>query len=95
MGNSGTVISLDRSQGKINQLKETIERFGITNVIVLRADSSKICEMEAQISDSELNNDKKSLLSLLNTKVSFRPHSFDRIMLDAPCSGIGKALRVS
>lgn len=63
MKNEGTVVAIDKYESKLNLIKASCQRLGITNVETLAADSSELTIEPA-----------------------------DRILVDAPCSGLG-ALR--
>ena len=65
MQNRGTLIAIDRSEARMNQLKAEMRRLGITIVEPLAL------PLETAIKSGELR----------------RP--FDRILVDAPCSGLG------
>jgi len=60
MGNQGTIIAIDKYEHKLNLIKQSCERLGLTNVNTVVADSVH-CDM---------------------TPV-------DKVLLDAPCSGLG------
>jgi len=79
MKNSGTVIALDKSSNKINAINRNCERLGVTNVRAFVMDGTKCI--------AESKNDISSVDSL---EPPFPPCSFDRILLDAPCSALGQ-----
>jgi NOL1/NOP2/sun family putative RNA methylase len=67
MENSGCIIANEISLGRIGILNTNLERCGVSNVIVTRADGIRFCRK-------------------LRDKSSMR---FDKILVDAPCSGEG------
>jgi len=78
MENSGNVIALDKSLNKINAINRNCERLGVTNVRTFVMDGTK-CVAET--------NDSFSVDSL---EPPFPLGTFDRILLDAPCSALGQ-----
>lgn len=60
MMNQGQVIAIDKYEHKLNLIKTSCERLGITNTITIAADSS-----------------------------NFTMSPVDKILVDAPCSGLG------
>eukprot|EP00744_Colponema_vietnamica_P009812 GILI01013924.1.p1 GENE.GILI01013924.1~~GILI01013924.1.p1 ORF type:complete len:462 (+),score=52.99 GILI01013924.1:42-1388(+) len=75
MQNRGRVVALDRSGVKINIIKENASRLGITIIEAYKGDSSKACTSDTSSPD-------------FNTS-QFLPNSFDRVLLDPPCSALG------
>jgi 16S rRNA (cytosine967-C5)-methyltransferase len=65
LGNKGKVYAVDKYEAKINMMKATAERLGVTNVEFIHDDAN------------DFQNE-----TLKNLK-------FDKILLDAPCSGLG------
>ena len=68
LGNRGTVIANDVSRHRMPALRDSLDRLGIVNVSVTRADGG-------------------SLPSAIGT--------FDRVLVDAPCSGEGTVRKIS
>ncbi len=66
MNNTGLIVANEKSLGRIKILSSNLERCGVSNVIVTRADGVKLCE------------------NFLDKKIEF-----DKILVDAPCSGEG------
>jgi 16S rRNA C967 or C1407 C5-methylase (RsmB/RsmF family) len=73
MGNTGTVIATERSKSKITQIQQLAQRLELSNIQVYHLDSTKVLK-KAQHSP---------------WKEIFFEGSFDKILLDPPCSGIG------
>lgn len=65
LGNKGRIYSVDKYDAKINMMKATAQRLGITNIEFLQDDAADF-----------QNETLKSM-------------KFDKILLDAPCSGLG------
>ncbi|KAF5273952.1 hypothetical protein FQA39_LY01067 [Lamprigera yunnana] len=78
MKNKGTLIAIDRTPSKVEALKETCDKFKAT-VHIFQANSTKI--LDKQSNEDAWNPLKEAL---------FPKNYFDRILLDAPCSGLGK-----
>jgi len=66
MQNTGLIIANEKSLGRIKILSSNLERCGVTNTIITRADGAKLCE----------KFEEEKIL-------------FDKILVDAPCSGEG------
>ncbi|CAH2001790.1 unnamed protein product [Acanthoscelides obtectus] len=75
--NQGTIVAIDKTKNKVKQLKALCEKFG-AKVHCFEADSTKIVAL-SQISDKTVCDGPP-----------FSPEAFDRILLDAPCSVLGK-----
>nr|CAI5843796.1 unnamed protein product [Callosobruchus analis] len=76
-GDIGTIIAIDKTKNKVRQLEALCEKFG-ANVNYFEADSTKIVAGN-QMSDK-----------IVTDGPPFGPETFDRILLDAPCSVLGK-----
>lgn len=70
------VIAIDKSSAKVNQITENARKLGLTNIAAYAFDSIKAVRL---VSDQSSN-----------TEPPFEPESFDRILLDAPCSALGQ-----
>ncbi|CAL4160001.1 unnamed protein product, partial [Meganyctiphanes norvegica] len=96
MKNTGLVIAIDRSQARINQIETRARSLDLSNIKTFCYDSSKIILISRnQTIDSQLKTKKMSLEECTNKNVHqisppFLPLSFDYILLDAPCSGLGQ-----
>ncbi|XP_025836194.1 putative methyltransferase NSUN6 [Agrilus planipennis] len=77
MKNKATLIAIDKTPSKIERLRTNCNKFN-TNVHIFQADSTKIF-------DGTLD-ESKSVVS----GPPFCGESFDKILLDAPCSALGK-----
>jgi len=69
MGNSGSVIALERSKTRCQILRENVARWGADNVEVRAMDASKASQV-------------------------LPANSFSKVLLDAPCSGLGQRPRL-
>lgn len=74
MEDTGQIIALDKSQNRVSLLKENIQRFQFQCVECFTFDSTKSLSTTANI--EELGP-------------PFAEETFDKILLDAPCSGLG------
>uniref|UniRef100_A0A1B6CGZ5 SAM-dependent MTase RsmB/NOP-type domain-containing protein n=1 Tax=Clastoptera arizonana TaxID=38151 RepID=A0A1B6CGZ5_9HEMI len=77
MENTGEIIALDKSQKKIDRIISLCECLGISCVKAYVCDSTK-CTRD------DIEEEKRS------TYPFFTPSSFDSVLLDAPCSGLGQ-----
>ena len=78
MQNQGTIIALDRQPERLTRLAENCQRLGIKIVDMQKCDIAIDCPDTTPWPDN-------SSLSL--TRAFTKP--FDRILVDAPCSGLG------
>ena len=67
---NGEILAIDRSNIRLELLKENLERLNIKSVKAIHADATKLIQIEPKYFNY-----------------------FDRILLDAPCSGIGTLSR--
>ena len=79
MKNTGTIFANDLSMSRVAILSANLERCGVTNTIVTRHDATEFA--------SKIN-------SLRNNDPIFKDFYFDKVLVDAPCSGEGN-IRVS
>lgn len=75
MKDTGTVIALDKVKKKITEMERKIEELKYKSVKCFALDSSKCI--------------KDSASGTLAEGPPFLPCSFDKVLLDAPCSGLG------
>ncbi|XP_046459272.1 tRNA (cytosine(72)-C(5))-methyltransferase NSUN6-like isoform X1 [Daphnia pulex] len=87
MENKGSVIALDKSASKIKQIQENSAKLGLTNITAFVQDSTTACIMEKP---EHLQEYETTAAASLQTSPPFLPNSFDRILLDAPCSALGQ-----
>ena len=78
MQDTGLVVALDNRQSRVNMLEGTIERFKLQCVKTFVFNSTKCCDLHRLTGIPE------------NLSPPYPPDSFDRILLDAPCSGLGQ-----
>lgn len=79
MSDTGRIIAMDKTPNKLKLLESKMEAFGVNSVQCFAFDSTKaLYDNQAPI----INNDQ-----LLQPP--FRPGTFDRVLLDAPCSALG------
>lgn len=72
----GHIIALEKIKSKVEKLKRNVEKFACKNVQVFCFDSTKAVSVEIK---SDLCNSPPFLME-----------TFDRILLDGPCSGLGQ-----
>ncbi len=79
INNTGTIIANEISLGRIRILASNTERCGVTNTIISKKDAISLCK----------NLKKQGELKKIEGKGTLVPYQFDKILLDAPCSGEG------
>ncbi|KAL5496948.1 hypothetical protein EMCRGX_G013328 [Ephydatia muelleri] len=79
MRDKGCLIALDKTAPKIFKLKQNVERFRLSLVHCFIFDSTKALYKSAN-----------EFVPLIPTPPPYLPESFDRILLDAPCSALGQ-----
>ncbi|EDV22957.1 uncharacterized protein TRIADDRAFT_28123, partial [Trichoplax adhaerens] len=77
MKNKGTIIALDKSKSKLHKIKSNAERLNLSCIEVFAFDSTKAVADICQCQEG------------LRCP-PFALESFDRILLDPPCSGMGQ-----
>ncbi|XP_006869950.1 PREDICTED: putative methyltransferase NSUN6 [Chrysochloris asiatica] len=76
MHDQGEVIALDKIANKVEKIKQNASLLGLNSIKAFCFDGTKALKLE-MAEDTE-------------GKPPFLPESFDRILLDAPCSGMGQ-----
>src|SRR5690606_34367599 len=80
MKNEGKVYAIDKSASKVEGIKKLCKQMGISCIQAVQADSTKIL--------------RGDLLRESTTTIQFDAETFDRILLDPPCSGLGQRPRI-
>ncbi|GLV35936.1 uncharacterized protein CBL_09846 [Carabus blaptoides fortunei] len=80
MENTGVLIALDKSSNKLKRLKQRSKEFGLSSTSAFECDATKCCDQTLPALDAS---------SLLSHGPPFPAETFDKILLDAPCSGLG------
>jgi 16S rRNA (cytosine967-C5)-methyltransferase len=80
MDNRGQILAIDRQKDRLKLLEENCRRLGITIVTAVVRDAREPVEALHAVGN---DGDKPSGLSSVPGEL------FDRILLDAPCSGLG------
>ncbi|XP_059472096.1 tRNA (cytosine(72)-C(5))-methyltransferase NSUN6-like isoform X2 [Neocloeon triangulifer] len=75
MQNEGTLIAIDRTEKKCDLVRQTCEKFGAKS-LVFCYDSTKACQDNVE--------------RVIEEGPPFSQNSFDKILLDAPCSALGQ-----
>ncbi|XP_026327101.1 putative methyltransferase NSUN6 [Hyposmocoma kahamanoa] len=73
--NQAIIIAIDKTPQKATKIRINCDTQGVTCVSAYPYDSTKIC--------SEISSD-------VNGGPPFPPNCFDKVLLDAPCSGLGQ-----
>uniref|UniRef100_A0A8D8Q7L6 Methyltransferase NSUN6 n=1 Tax=Cacopsylla melanoneura TaxID=428564 RepID=A0A8D8Q7L6_9HEMI len=74
MDDTGILIALDKSKARVSRLNESLQSLGLSSVQTHQFDSTLIHASSEQDID----------------RMNLQQQSFDRILLDAPCSGFGQ-----
>jgi 16S rRNA (cytosine967-C5)-methyltransferase len=77
MQNQGTIIALDRHGDRLLRLMANCKRFGISIVQTHECDMTDLLKIPSEVA------------ALPTAHRSFLIEPFDRILVDAPCSGLG------
>jgi 16S rRNA (cytosine967-C5)-methyltransferase len=80
MANRGEIVAVDRVAGRLNRVMDNCRRLGITAVAPVVGDLRMLINEGRSLSDPSVRRSSRQA-SLLKP--------FDRILLDAPCSGLG------
>ena len=99
MANKGMLVAVDRSRRKMVQLSERMQTLGASCVVPLAIDSTKLVDHEAAAGGSAQDvvhraaprEDEAQLLNI----GGFPRCSFDRVLLDGPCSALGQRPRLT
>ena len=95
IGNDGLVIACEKGRKKMEQARALFRSMGATCIVPIATDSTKLLltdERSTRLSPKEIieaaeaNSENKD--GFLKVK-GFYPKSFDRILLDPPCSALG------
>ncbi|XP_015787895.1 putative methyltransferase NSUN6 [Tetranychus urticae] len=82
MNLTGTLIACDVSKSRIDKLKANLERWEMDQFVSVFTHD---CTKPINIKDGQTNSSNQSHL-----EPPFCEETFDRILLDAPCSGLGQ-----
>ncbi|XP_049420668.1 tRNA (cytosine(72)-C(5))-methyltransferase NSUN6 isoform X1 [Epinephelus fuscoguttatus] len=80
MGDQGEVVALDKIRSKIDRIRQNAQMLQLHSIKVYCFDSAKAV-------NNDLGQDAQG--------PPFPPESFDRVLLDAPCSGLGQRPNMS
>lgn len=80
---AGTIISIDKSEKKIQRIKANCEKLQISNIQCYAYDSTKLL-------DESSSNDELQANEGNQFKPPYPCCSFNKILLDPPCSGVGQ-----
>ncbi|KAI6651980.1 Methyltransferase NSUN6 isoform X2 [Oopsacas minuta] len=74
----GIIIALDCKQSRVDVLQANVSNFQLNCIKTIKFDSTKSCDI------------KKPVLEItMDSLPPYPPESFDKILVDAPCSGLG------
>ncbi|KAL7521384.1 hypothetical protein ACHAWX_006055 [Stephanocyclus meneghinianus] len=93
IGNKGLIIACDKGRKKMTQAREFCQSMGATCIVPIAADSTKLLLSDTgdtaprptEIVESATSENSDGILNVKG----FYPGSFDRILLDPPCSAMG------
>ncbi|PNF14978.1 hypothetical protein B7P43_G01547 [Cryptotermes secundus] len=84
MGDQGVIIALDKTESKVKNIVKRCQQFSLHSVHTFVCDSTRSVKKISQPCDSEEQQ------KLVLQGPPFIQESFDRILLDAPCSALGQ-----
>ncbi|XP_049809806.1 tRNA (cytosine(72)-C(5))-methyltransferase NSUN6 isoform X4 [Schistocerca nitens] len=84
MNDKGRIVAVDKTQGKVNIIKRKCEEFSVKCVETYVGDTTK------SVQTPDTNMCKAGEDHSLPHCPLFPPESFDRVLLDAPCSALGQ-----
>eukprot|EP00934_Nitzschia_sp_Nitz4_P003932 Nitzschia sp. Nitz4//scaffold70_size99833//65652//67279//NITZ4_004601-RA/size99833-snap-gene-0.149-mRNA-1//-1//CDS//3329557153//3922//frame0 len=89
--NSAVIVSCDKSRKKVLSAKQVFERVGATCITPIALDSTKCVDLqiEGKTSVKEILDTAPRDEDGLAVVKKFPPESFDRVLLDPPCSALG------
>lgn len=82
MDNQGKIFALDKSERRAGLLRRNLTEFNVLNAEVFTCDASKCVREETATADGQ-------------PRPPFSPNMFDKVLLDAPCSGTGNRPQLS
>lgn len=96
IGNNGLVIACDKGRKKMTQAREFFLSMGATCIIPIATDSTKLLITDANHNKLSPREIVEAAAANVQSKdgnhliiKGFYPDSFDRILLDPPCSALG------
>jgi len=81
MNGKGVVLAIDKSISKVMQIQANAHKLGLSNIKTFVFDSVKAVK---------INQDELTAGNEISHGPPFSKESFDRILLDAPCSALGQ-----
>ncbi|OQR81166.1 hypothetical protein ACHHYP_16709 [Achlya hypogyna] len=93
MQNKGTLVACDRSRRKVLEMKSYFDSIGLSIITPIRLDSTQsvlpkeaaVLSVQDVIAAAEKTRTNEKLLPI----AGFSPETFDKILLDPPCSALG------
>lgn len=72
----GVIVALDKTESKVKLVKEKVQKYGLNSIFAYAFDSTKAFSDAVEENSSDY-------------KPPFKAKTFNRILLDAPCSALG------
>ena len=99
MKNQGLIVACDKSKKKMLTARDRFVEMGATCIIPLALDSTNMLVTDLSSKQTPLEIVKTSILPTGSNKLrpikKFHPESFDKILLDPPCSALGLRPKLS
>jgi len=93
MRDDGSVIALDKTKGKVEDIQKLSQRLGLKSILTYHQDATKIIKQATDVLVDASTKPKKQKTTA-RSQFSAPAQSFDRVLLDPPCSGLGQRPRL-
>ena len=95
MQNKGILVACDRSRKKVQRMRELFESLNLSCIFPFKLDSTQSVLDKTQQQRHKEKLSVKQILESSDPVRGFFPESFDKILLDPPCSALGLRPRLT